>query len=96
MNLGYILESTRGLDYCQTMEIWDQGECVLFCLIAIKDITKMEPRSSFPRRREPRNIAFCVRFAFLLNVQWIPACAGMTIVNKGTADPATRDSLWPH
>ena len=23
MNFGYILESTRGLDYCQTTEIWD-------------------------------------------------------------------------
>ena len=53
----------------------------------------MEPRSSFPRRREPRNLAFCVRFAFLPNVQWIPACLGMTIVSKGTADPATGDSL---
>ena|GEM_PF-1568492 len=53
----------------------------------------MEPRSSFPRRWEPSNLAFCVRFAFLPNVQWIPACLGMTIVSKGTADPATGDSL---
>ena len=41
-----------------------QGKCILFCLMAIKDATRMAPRSSFQRRLEPRNLTSAIRFAF--------------------------------